>query len=81
MKNLIKKSLLLLTSDSLLFPLAAHAQYPDKPVKIVVPFGPGGFTDVVARILGQKLSVAMGQQFVIDNKPGSGSTIGTDFVA
>jgi tripartite-type tricarboxylate transporter receptor subunit TctC len=42
---------------------------------------PGGFTDVLARILGQKLSVAMGQQFVIENKAGAGSTIGTDFVA
>ena len=62
-------------------PVAAQANYPDRPVKLIVPFGPGGFTDVVARILGQKLSVAMGQQFVIENKPGAGSTIGTDFVA
>lgn len=62
-------------------PVAAQSSYPDRPVKLIVPFGPGGFTDVVARILGQKLSVAMGQQFVIENKPGAGSTIGTDFVA
>jgi len=55
--------------------------YPSKPVKIIVPFGPGGYTDVVARILGQKLTVAMGQPFIIENKPGAGSTIGTDFVA
>lgn len=55
--------------------------YPSKPVKIIVPFGPGGFTDVVARILGQKLTVAMGQSFVIENKPGAGSMIGTEFVA
>ena len=61
---------------------AAFGQsYPHKPVKLIVPFAPGGFTDVVARILGQKLSVAMGQQFVIENKAGAGSTIGTDFVA
>lgn len=60
----------------------ASAQgYPNKPVKLIVPFAPGGFTDVVARILGQKLSVAMGQQFIIENKAGAGSTIGTDFVA
>ena len=63
-------------------PGTASAQgYPNKPVRLIVPFAPGGFTDVVARILGQKLSVAMGQQFVIENKAGAGSTIGTDFVA
>jgi tripartite-type tricarboxylate transporter receptor subunit TctC len=53
---------------------AAWAQsYPSKPVKLIVPFAPGGFTDVVARILGQKLSASMGQQFVIENKAGAGS--------
>ena len=80
MKKLIKYFLAFLVT-ALFCPIAAYAQYPDRPVKLIVPFGPGGFTDVVARILGQKLSVAMGQQFVIENKPGAGSTIGTDFVA
>ena len=61
-------------------PLWAQS-YPNKPVKLIVPFGPGGFTDVVARIVGQKLSSNLGQQFVIENKVGAGSTIGTDFVA
>ena len=60
---------------------AAAQGYPNRPVKIVVPFGPGGFTDVVARILGQKLGAAMGASFVIENRPGAGSTIGTDQVA
>ena len=61
---------------------AAWAQaYPNKPVKLIVPFAPGGFTDVVARILGQKLSATMSQQFIVENKPGAGSIIGTDFVA
>jgi tripartite-type tricarboxylate transporter receptor subunit TctC len=67
-----------------LAPLASHAQaqnYPNRPVKLVVPFAPGGFTDVVARILGQKLSLALGQQFVVENKPGAGSVIGSDQVA
>lgn len=62
--------------------LGATAQvYPNRPVKIIVPFGPGGFTDVVARILGQKLGAGLGQPFVIENRPGAGSTIGTDQVA
>jgi len=61
---------------------AALAQsYPNTPIKLIVPFAPGGFTDVVARILGQKLSISLGQPFVIENKAGAGSTIGTDFVA
>ncbi len=55
--------------------------YPSKPIKIIAPFGPGGFTDVVARLLGVKLGEALGQAVVIENKPGAGSTIGTDFVA
>ena len=69
---------------SLLALVAAGASaqpYPNRPVKIIVPFGPGGFTDVVARILGQKLGTAMGGSFVIENKPGAGSTIGADLVA
>jgi tripartite-type tricarboxylate transporter receptor subunit TctC len=60
---------------------AQQQAWPARPVKLVVPFAPGGFTDVTARILGQKLTQALGQQFVIENKPGAGSTIGTDLVA
>ena len=55
--------------------------WPSRPVKLVVPFSPGGFTDVVARILGQKLSESLGQPVIIENKPGAGSTIGSDYVA
>src|SRR5580692_9959561 len=69
------------------FALPALAQnhadkgWPDKPVKIVVPFGPGGPADVYARILGQALTEQLGQQFIIDNKPGAGALIGTEVVA
>ena len=60
----------------------AHAQkWPEKTVRIVVPFTPGGGTDVFARILGQRLSEVYSQQFIVDNRPGAGSTIGTEFVA
>jgi tripartite-type tricarboxylate transporter receptor subunit TctC len=59
----------------------ASAQYPNKPVHLIVPFGPGGFTDVAARILQKELQPVLGQPIIVENKPGAGSTIGTDFVA
>ncbi len=62
-------------------PPAAAQPYPTKPIRIIVPFSAGGFTDVVGRIVAQKLSEVMGQQVIIDNRPGAGSTIGTDLVA
>lgn len=64
------------------FALPAMAQgWPTKPVRLVVPFGPGGPADVYARIFGQELTEVFKQQFVIDNKPGAGAVIGTDVVA
>jgi tripartite-type tricarboxylate transporter receptor subunit TctC len=60
---------------------AAQAQeYPTKPVKWVVAYPPGGTTDILARIMGQYLSEHLGQQFVIDNRPGAGNNIGTEVV-
>ena len=55
--------------------------YPTKPVKLVVPYPPGGPTDIVARLVAQKLSDAMGQQFIIDNRPGAGGNPGAELVA
>ena len=80
MKNIAKTILTVALCAASLSAVQAQS-YPNKPVKLIVPFAPGGFTDVVARILGQRLSTAMGQQFVIENKAGAGSIIGTDFVA
>src|SRR5215813_9160853 len=60
---------------------AAAQTWPDKPVRIVVPFGPGGPADVYARILGQELTEIFKQQFIVDNKPGAGAVIGSEIVA
>jgi tripartite-type tricarboxylate transporter receptor subunit TctC len=60
---------------------AAHAQYPNRPVKLIVPFPPAGATDIVGRIVAQKLGEQMGQSVVVENKPGAGGSIGSDLVA
>ena len=54
--------------------------YPTRPVRLIVPFGPAGATDITARLIGQWLSERLGQQFVIENRPGAGSNIGTEAV-
>ncbi|HUF82277.1 MAG TPA: tripartite tricarboxylate transporter substrate-binding protein, partial [Burkholderiales bacterium] len=55
--------------------------YPNKPIRVVIPFGAGGATDVLIRIVASRLPDALGQQVVIDNRTGAGSMIGTDIVA
>ena len=75
-----RRQLLIGSLAAVATPAMAQA-WPAKPVRIVVPFGPGGPADVYARVLGQELSDVLKQQFVIDNKPGAGAIVGTDVVA
>src|SRR5829696_6494477 len=64
-------------------PLAAQADdnYPDKPIRMIVPVAPGGGADITARALGQVMSAAWGQQVIIDNRAGAGGTVGLDIGA
>jgi len=62
------------------FPAQAQ-NYPDKPVRLIVPWPPGGITDVITRAIGQRLSETLGQQFIVDNRAGAGGTLGAAVVA
>lgn len=81
MNTLLKSILIPLAA--LMLPLSLHAQgsYPDKPVRIIVPYAPGGTTDYAARQIAQKLTEQTRQSFFVENKTGASGTIGTDMVA
>ena len=72
---------LLVLAAALAGPCQIAAAYPDRPVRVIVPFPPGGGTDVVGRVLSEKLSEILGKQFVVENRPGAGAMLGADLVA
>lgn len=78
MKNFLKS---LALGAALTLGLAAHAAYPDKPIKLIVPWAPGGSTDAIARALAQRLTETLGQPVIVDNKAGASGQIGTDAAA
>lgn len=75
------RALMLLAALVAALPAFAQGQWPERPVRVVVPFPPGGGTDVVARTVANRLATAFGQPFVIENRPGAGGTIGSEAVA
>jgi tripartite-type tricarboxylate transporter receptor subunit TctC len=83
MKSFLKKGISLVAATAVVGAFAApaaandHGKYPDRPIKMIVAYSPGGATDIVARLIGGEMEKLLGQPIVIDNKPGGGSNIGT----
>jgi len=80
-RDILKACLAFGCATAIAVPAFASAQYPDRPVKIVVGFAPGGTNDIIARVIASKLSDRLKQTFIVENKPGAASAIGTGMVA
>src|SRR3954449_1239374 len=84
MTKLLRRQFLHLAGGAAVLPMAsriASAQaYPSRPVRLIVPVPPGGALDIIARLMGQWLSEKLGQSFIIENRPGSGTNIGVEAV-
>jgi tripartite-type tricarboxylate transporter receptor subunit TctC len=83
-RKVTRRRILSLSAATLLFPTIARAQsaqWPTRPIRVIVPFGTGGGTDITMRLLAPKMSELLGQTVIVENRPGAGSTIGTDYVA
>jgi tripartite-type tricarboxylate transporter receptor subunit TctC len=82
--NIQRRGFLRLTAGAAAFPglprVASAQAYPSRPVHLIVGFGPGGSPEIIARLIGQSLSERLGQQFVIENRPGAGTTLATESV-
>lgn len=82
--NLPRRRFICLAAAAASLPAASRSgwaqPYPARPVRLIVPFGPGGGTDIVARLIGQWLTERLGQSFVIENRPGAGGNLGTEAV-
>jgi tripartite-type tricarboxylate transporter receptor subunit TctC len=81
--NLNRRTVLLAAGGALLaaHPARAQAAWPNQPLKLVVPYPPGGLTDVLGRLVGERLSAVLGQPVLIDNKPGAATQLGASYVA
>jgi len=77
----MKKTLMLLTLAAMVYPAGAAEQFPTRPIRVIVPYAPGGNVDISARIIAPPLGEVLGQTIVVDNRPGAGGNLGASLVA